>query len=208
MTTLLDFGAVARSMAALGQGQLGLRQAELQSVVAAGLDYADGLGIREAHVLARRAEQAADCADEVARLQQPCQIVQCRVRVRAAQGLHQGAERVVVLVALPVVAHGAERRGSVRVRESERDAPVAAGRGREEQLHAVYSLADVPAAACGKALRHTRLAVVLYALQLGGGVHRSPHRRQDVIRGHGLELKHRAPAQKRVVDVEVGVLGC
>ena len=46
--------------------------------------------VRHAHILAGGAQDAADGGNHIPRFQQPGQIVERRVRVRAPHGLHEG----------------------------------------------------------------------------------------------------------------------
>ena len=74
----------------LGQRQLGLRQPKLKGIVHTCLDDGHRQRISHAHILAGGAQDAADGGNHIPRFQQPGQIVERRVRVRAPHGLHEG----------------------------------------------------------------------------------------------------------------------
>ena len=182
----------------LRQREPGLRQAQLQGVVHAGLDNQRRLGVGQPHVLAGGAEQPAaggtpDGGDQVPGLQQAGQVMQGRVRVRAAHGLHQGGGNVKVGVPLPVVAHGGFLGGSLRVRQGDFQKPFPAPGGACQKLQGVHGLPDVPAAGGGDMLLHPLLTVdrrTQPAFQdgqppLDGG--------QSFLGGDLLELEHGGP---------------
>ena len=159
-------GGGGQQYGGLRQRQPRLRQAQLQRAVHAGLDDAGRLRVGEADVLAGRAEQPPAGPDEVPGLQQAGQVVQRGVRVRAAQGLHERAEGVEMVVPLPVVAHGAALRGALRVLERDFHRAADARRGGKEQLHGIDGLAHVPAAALGDVFCHAVLKPDGHALTL------------------------------------------
>ena len=134
----------------LSQRKSGLRQAELQRGIHAGLDDRNGLGIGQSDILAGRTEDAAAGAGQIAGLQKAGQIVQGSVRVGAAQGLHQGGDAVKVAVALAVVVHGGTLGDGLGVGKRDMDHAVVCGAGGEQDLHGVDRLADVAAAGRGK----------------------------------------------------------
>ena len=82
-----------------------LRKPQLQRTVNACLDNRNRLRIGKSNVLARGAENPPARAGQISCLQKPRQIVNCRVGVRAADGLHERGQIVVVLISRPVVAH-------------------------------------------------------------------------------------------------------
>ena len=191
----------------LGQGELGLWQAQLQRAVHTGLHDGHRLGVGQAHVLAGGAQQPPDGGDQVPRLQQPGQVVDRRVRIGAPEGFHQGGGDVVVVVPLPVVAHGGFLGRRLGVLQGNHQlSPLPPG-GGGEQLQGVHGLADVPAAGGGDVLPHPVLQHQGPAQPLIEQVHPPVNGGEGVLGGDLLELKHRGPGEHRPEHVEEGVLG-
>ncbi len=113
----------------------GLREVDLRLRIADqrhGLHRRDrdgqGRGVGKPDVLAREDHEAAgDEAGVLPRLHHPREVVQSRIDIAAADALDQGAGDVVVLVAVPVVAHGRAVDGLLYV--SHRDLGGRAGLG-------------------------------------------------------------------------------
>ncbi len=190
----------------LGQGELGLRQAQLQGAVAAGLHNGGRLGIGQPHILAGGAQQPPDGGNQIPRLQEPGQIVEGRVGVGAAQGFHQRGGDVIVVVPLPVIAHGAALSGALGVREGDGYRVPRPLPGGEEELHGVDGLAHVPAAGGGDVVDYPglhRRGNPLPVFQEGNG---PLYSRADFLGGDRLEFKNGAPAQNGVEYIEVRVL--
>ena len=76
----------------------------------------------------------------------PGQVVHGGVRVGAADGLHEGGQIVIVIVAGFVIAHGRALRDLLCVLHGERDDAVHRPRGGIEELDGVERLADIAAA--------------------------------------------------------------
>ena len=102
----VGFGAGGHQNDRVRKRQTRLRQTHHVGGIHRCLDDGDDLRIGKPHILAGAHHQAAAGRGQVSRFQQACQIVQRRVRVGAAHGLLVGRHDVVVVVALPIIAHG------------------------------------------------------------------------------------------------------
>ena len=108
----------------------------------------------------------------------------------------QGREIVIVVVAVPVVAHGGALRDLLRVCQGDALAsPSSVPRGGKEQLDGVDRLADIAAAGCGDVLQRTPCSALAGdAAPLLQICQRPLHRLLRLRRRDGLEFKHRAAA--------------
>ena len=137
--TALDFGASASAIVGLGEVEPGLGHADQLHGLGGGDRGRQRGRVGQADVLAGQDHQPPrDEARVLARLDHPGQVVQRGVDVGAADRLDEGADHVVVLVALPVVADrglvdGASRRLEVDRRRSRRDGRAG---GRLEEVSA------------------------------------------------------------------------
>ena len=199
-TGCVGLGRGSQHNAGLRQRKPRLRQPQLQRRVHAGLDDGHRLGIGKADVLAGRAENPPGGANQVARLQQPRQIMHRRVRVGAPQGLHQRRETVKMLVPIPVIAHGTALGHSSGILQCD----AVGGRGKQ-QLHRVQGLAHVAAAGRRNPRRHAILQPQGCLPPAVGDLHRPAHRLLRLLGGDGLELKDRGAAQNGVEHAEIGV---
>ena len=127
------------------------------------------------------------------------------VRVGAADGLHEGGQIVIVIVAGFVIAHGRALRDLLRVLHGERDDAVHRPRGGIEELDGVERLADIAAAGLGDMARHAGLGDDGHAVARLEKVQRPVHRPLRLRLLHRLELKDRGARQDRIVDVEIRV---
>ena len=189
----------------LRQRQPCLRQAELQRAVHAGLDDHGRLRIGKADVLTRRAQDAPAGADQVAGLEQTCQIVQRRVRIRAAQRLHERGHDVIVIVARAVIVHGAALRDVLGIGTQKADGIPLSRRRRKEQLDRIERLAHIAAADGRDIPRRARLDIRRDIFPRAENGHRAQHGLFHLGGRHLLELKHRAAAEHRVIDIEIRV---
>ena len=129
--------------------------------------------------------------------------MQGRVRVRAAQGLHQGREDVEVLVPLPVIAHGAALGDGFGVGEG--DDPVFGG--GEEKLHGVDGFSHIAPAGRGNVVEHAFLGREGHVAPRVHDVHRALDCGLYILGRDGLELEDGRTAEDGVEDGEVGVFG-
>ena len=179
----------------VGEGKARLRQADLQRSVDGGLHDRDDLRVRKADVLARADHQAAADGRQVARREQPREVVDGGVRVGAAHRFLERRDEVVVLVAVLVIADGAALRelaGALR-----QDAPHALRRRvrREDaELDGVHRLAHVAAAGRGDELRHAVRDLDRRLALLRENRKGAAHGAQRLLGLHGAELKDGRPA--------------
>ena len=109
-------GGVGHVQDRLGQGNARLGPADLLGCAACGFRQQEGLGIGIAHVLGGAHQQApGDEARVLAAADHPGQVVQRRVRIRAAQALLEGAGQIVMAVA--AVVHDAPAQGVLEHRQ-------------------------------------------------------------------------------------------
>ena len=126
--TALDLGATARRDRGLGEVEARLGHADQLHRLGGGHGGRQRGRVGEPDVLARADHQpAGDEARVLARLDHPGEVVQRGVDVGAADRLDEGADHVVVLVALAVVAHGGLVDGGLGGREVDGVEPVARG---------------------------------------------------------------------------------
>ena len=118
----------------------------------------------------------------------------------------QGGQQIVVLVPLPVVAHGAALGRLLGVLGGDAQAAVHRPGGLVQQLHGVDGLAHVAAAPGGNEARHLRLPGQGQGAAAADDVQGPLHGGQRLLRRQGLELKHRAAGQQGVVYIEIRVL--
>ena len=192
----------------LRQRQPRLRQAELKRAVHAGFHDHGRLRIGKADILARRAQDAPARTDQVAGLEQARQIMQRRVGIRAAQRLHERGHDVIVVVARTVIVHGAALRDVLGIRAQEADGIPLSRRRRKEQLDRIERLAHIAAADGRDIPRRARLDVCRDVFPCAENGHRAQHGLFHLGGRHLLELKHRAAAEHRVIDIEIRVFRC
>ena len=109
-------------------------------------------------------------------------------------------------VPIPVIPVGRLLGHHLGFRQGEDNLTRVLGMGGEEGLHRIEGLAHIPGTAAGHVLRHPSLPVHLRPPGLGQGADAPLHHGQHLLRGQGFKLKHRGPAENRIVDVEVGIL--
>ena len=129
-----------------------------------------------------------------------------RVRVAAPDRLLEGREQVVVVVPLPVVAHGAALGDLLGVGQGDGEAPVRGLSRLIEELHGVEALAHIAAAGGGDIGVHPLLHREGQLALLPHDAKSPLDGRQHVRRREGLELKDRAAAEQGVEHTEIGVL--
>ena len=129
------------------------------------------------------------------------------VRVGAAHGLLVGRNDVVVVVALPVVAHGGAAGDLPDHIQSNALLPVFHGRCRDRKVQTAQRLAQIAAGAFGQIGTGVLVHAHRHLLALGKALHGIAHPALHVRCGKGLELKHRAAGKQRVINVEIGVFG-
>ena len=108
-------------------------------------------------------------------------------------------------VALPVIAHGAALAHGFGVGLRQQDRAFRPPGSGKQQLDAVDRLAHVAAAGAGDVFPHALLRPDGDALPLRQKRDGPVHSGQGLLRGHGLELEDRAPAQDRVENIKVWV---
>ena len=133
--------------------------------------------------------------------------MQRRVRVGAAHGLLVGRNDVVVVIALPVVAHGAVLGDLGRILLGQKQLSVHGLCRPAQQLHSVHGLAHIAAAAGGNMRQgpifsgqFRRLLAQLFQGDLQVSFYLSGFYR--------FKLKDSTAAKNGIVDVEIGVLRC
>ena len=191
----------------VGQRQLGFRQAQHVGGIHGGFDDGDDLRPGQAHILAGGDHQAAAGGYQIAGLQQPGQVMQRRVRVGAAHRLLVGGDDVVMVVALPVVAHGGMLGHLLHHVQRHRAAAVLHRRGGHGKFQVAQRLAHIAAGAVRQIVQrvggHIDLAVLLTA-QADGGIVQAL---RDILRVQLLELEHGAAGEQGVIDVKIGIFG-
>ena len=129
------------------------------------------------------------------------EVVERGVGVRAARRLDPGGDRVVVLVAALVEAHGAPLQRVLGERERHRLA-LAGGRGGE--LERLQRGARVAAGARGEEAQRLVVDAALAGAALG---HRAAQHGLDVVARQRVQLVDLRAREQRGVDLEVRVLG-
>ena len=131
--------------------------------------------------------------------------MQRRVRVRAAQRLHQRRQRVIVLVAVAVIAHRAALGDGFRIVEAYEHLVAVRSGCRKQQLDRVERLAHIAAAGPAYPLHDARLKLRRFTLALGEDGKRAHNGRLGLLRRNGLELEHRRAAEDSAEHAEIGV---
>ena len=165
-----------------------LGQSQLERAVHARLDDGGALRVRQTDILACNNEHAPRRGDHIACLEQPRKIMQRRVRVRAAHGLLQRRQDVIMAVTVAVVAHIRALRRLLRVRKRNAVRP----RTGDEQLDRAERLAHVTADRLRDVLRHAvldRLCIFSHCK-----FQRAFNRPAHIGRLDRLELEYRAAA--------------
>ena len=133
--------------------------------------------------------------------------MQCRVRVGAAHGLLVGRNDVVVVVALPVVAHGGAAGDLPDHVQSNALFSVFHRCCRDCKVQTAQRLAQIAPGAFGQIGTGVLVHAHRHLLPLGKALHGVAHPALHIRCGKGLELKHSAAGKQGIIDVKIGVLG-
>ena len=194
----------------LGEGVEALRQAHLLEGCRAGLNYHDRLRIRQADVLTGGDQQAAEEeAGIFAGLHHAGQPEQGGVGIRAADRLDEGADRVVVGIALFVVEHRPLLDRFLGDRQIDADLALAIGGGG---LHRQFEGVEQAAGIAAGHIEQVGLGLVAEAdgplsvapLRIGQG---AVQQLAKVAWLQPLEPEQAGAADEGLVDFEVGVFG-
>ena len=204
----VGLGRLAHQHHRIGQRNPCLRHTYLQGGIHRRLNDGDDLRIGQAYVLVGTHQQSAASGRQVTRLQQPRQIVQCRIGIRAAHRLLISRHDVVVIVALAVVAHGTALCQLLCRVQRHRNAAVGSGLPcHHAQFHCIERFTHVTTAGTGDVLAHPLFHRDGVAALLTQEIETAFHRLFDILHIYGLKLKHRGTAEDSIVHVEIGILG-
>ena len=187
--------------------QTRLRQTHHVGGIHRRLDDRNDLRVGKPHILAGAHHQAAAGRGQISRFQQACQIMQCRVRVGAAHGLLVGRNDVVVVVALPVVAHGGAAGDLPDHIQSNALFSVFHRCCRDCKVQTAQRLAQIAPGAFGQIGTGVLVHAHRHLLPLGKALHGVAHPALHIRCSKGLELKHSAAGKQGIIDVKIGVLG-
>ena len=114
----------------------------------------------------------------------------------------EGGGGIIHGVAAPVIPHGAALGQRLGIRLRQQQATVLGDRRLAEQLHGVDGLPHIAAAALSHQRRYLRLPRQGQGRPGLHGLQGPEHRRADLLRRDGFELKHAAAGEQRVVHIE------
>ena len=145
----VGLGGCGQQHSGLRQRDARLRQTELHGGIHTGLYDGDGLWIGQADVLRCNDQQTAARRKQIPGLQQATQVMHRSIGIGAADGFLQGGEKIIVLVALPVIPHGTALGGLFRILQRN-DRPAGGCHSAQgTDLQRIGRFSYIPAAAGG-----------------------------------------------------------
>ena len=203
----VGLGGGGKEYYSLRKGYPCFGETKLQSAVNAGFGHCCSDRVGKSDILRGNYQQAAAERDYVSRFDEPCGIVEGSVFIAATNGLLQGGQDIVMLVAVTVIAVVASLgEGFGFIKGYDRFGAVIFC-AEKAQLTDAHRFADISAAATGDMLTDALFRLYLHSRFVGEDTECPFHCGDNVLGGDGLELEHRTSAENGVIDVKIGVLG-
>ena len=132
--------------------------------------------------------------------------MQCRILIGAPNGFLQSRQQIVMLIPVPVIAHITPLGQLLHGFQGHRHDSIPGFGCKHAQLHRIHRLAHIPPAAGSNVGHHPILRLAVCAKLLSHQPKGTLHRRLQLLRRHGLELKYSGTADDGVKHSKIGVL--